>query len=176
MQQANTPNSSNPDFEAEQSNVLCVDPEHPEYACPICDGKGVITYNVPIHDTRFGKLFRCPNNPVESDDGRRERIRHLSNLSAFSDKTFANFETEPDGYSDSEKSSLRASLIRVERYANRPQGWLLMEGTYGCGKSHLAAAIGNIRLNKGDLVLFITTPDLLDHLRSAFSPHSGNNL
>ena len=58
------------------------------------------------------------------------------------------------------------------RFADHPDGWLLLEGTYGCGKTHLAAAVGNARLEKGDLVLFITVPDLLDHLRSTFGPSS----
>ena len=48
----------------------------------------------------------------------------------------------------------------------------MLEGPYGCGKTHLAAAIGNQRLAHGDMVLFITTPDLLDHLRSTYGPSS----
>lgn len=58
------------------------------------------------------------------------------------------------------------------RYAEQPQGWLLFEGTYGTGKTHLAAAIANWRIMRGDAVLFITSPDLLDHLKSAFSPQA----
>lgn len=49
---------------------------------------------------------------------------------------------------------------------------MLFEGGYGTGKTHLAAAIGNYRLIKGENVLFITTPDLLDHLRSSFAPNA----
>ncbi len=47
-----------------------------------------------------------------------------------------------------------------------------MVGPPGCGKTHLAAAIANERIRNGHPVFFITVPDLLDHLRSAFSPNS----
>ena len=51
-----------------------------------------------------------------------------------------------------------------------------LEGAYGCGKTHLAAAVGNYRLEKGDQVLFITMPDLLDHLRASFRAECRLNL
>ena len=43
-------------------------------------------------------------------------------------------------------------------------------GGYGTGKTHLAAAIANHRSNVGENVMFITVPDLLDYLRTAFDP------
>jgi len=49
-----------------------------------------------------------------------------------------------------------------------PQGWLLLEGGYGCGKTHLAAAIANFAVNNGLPTLFITVPDLLDSLRFSY--------
>ncbi len=42
----------------------------------------------------------------------------------------------------------------------------------GCGKTHLAAAIANHCIGEGHPVLFIVVPDLLDHLRAAFTPSS----
>jgi DNA replication protein DnaC len=45
-------------------------------------------------------------------------------------------------------------------------------GTYGCGKTHLAASIGNYRLSLGESPMFVVVPDLLDHLRATFSPNS----
>ena len=44
-------------------------------------------------------------------------------------------------------------------------GWLFL-GTYGSGKTHLAIAIANYRLELGEPVPFMTVPDLLDHLRA----------
>lgn len=145
--------------------------------CPLCGGEslcgglGVIRYDVSVDDPRFGKLFRCPNHRVELDSERQEKLLKISNLSAFADKTFASFHIRSD-YTPEEQDSLKIALQAAHQFADNPEGWLLLKGTYGCGKTHLAAAIGNWRLLKGDMVLFITTPDLLDHLRNAYSPSS----
>jgi DNA replication protein DnaC len=154
------------------------DDEPPTGTCPrcgqenVCNGLGVIRYEVPIDDPRFGKLFRCPNNPVQADAERQERLRRLSNLDAYKDKTFDTFVIETAKLTPSEEMSLRTAYKMASSFADQPEGWLLLEGTFGCGKTHLAAAIGNERLKQGDLVLFITVPDLLDHLRSTFGPSS----
>ncbi|GAB4572191.1 MAG: hypothetical protein Kow0077_10890 [Anaerolineae bacterium] len=142
-------------------------------ACPVCGGFGVITLDVPVHDPRFGKAFPCPRCGEETRRHlRRQRLRKLSNLDAHHDKTFATFETSLPNLSDSQASSLRSALEICTRYAEQPEGWLLLQGGYGCGKTHLAAAIANHCVENGIATLFITTPDLLDHLRSTFGPSS----
>lgn len=137
---------------------------------PLCQNMGVVRYDVPVNDARFGKIFRCPNNPLDLDAERQERLRKLSNLSDFADKTFHNFEINEQKLTPAEATSLKMALRYAVNFAEYPQGWLLLEGTYGCGKTHLAAAIGNFRLQRGETVLFITVPDLLDHLRASFQP------
>ncbi|HEX2907301.1 MAG TPA: ATP-binding protein [Phototrophicaceae bacterium] len=132
----------------------------------------MVRYDVPVDDPRFGKLFRCPNNPVEKDTQRQDRLRRLSNLDAYADKTFDNFVIDPSLLTASEAQSLHMALRMAESFADQLDGWLLLEGGYGCGKSHLAAAIGNARLTQGEVVLFVTAPDLLDHLRGTYGPSS----
>jgi DNA replication protein DnaC len=154
------------------TTIQCYDPANPDQACPVCQGMGVIKYAVEPGDARFGKLFRCPNNPLEGDYDHQLRMRRLSNLDAFTDRTFENFELEIPGYTQQETQVLRVACNTARKFARDLDGWLLLEGSYGTGKTHLAAAIGNVRLSRGDQVLFITTPDLLDHLRSTFSPNS----
>lgn len=139
---------------------------------PICGGLGVISYDVPVDDPRFGRLYRCPNNPLEHDSERRERLRALSNLGAFAEKTFDNFLAEGLMLTHQEQHSLQVARQTARSYADNPDGWLLLTGGYGCGKTHLAAAVGNVRLEWGDHVLFVTAPDLLDYLRSTFGPNS----
>jgi DNA replication protein DnaC len=138
----------------------------------LCGGLGVIRYNVPVGDPRFGKLFRCPHYPIESDQERQNKLRKLSNLGAFTEKSFENFVIDSPMFTPLEQQSLRAALDIAVKYAQKPEGWLLLEGSYGVGKTHLAAAIANTRLRFGDAVLFITSPDLLDHLRAAYAPDS----
>ena len=52
----------------------------------------------------------------------------------------------------------------------------MLLGGYGCGKTHLAAAIANHVIEQGQPALFVVVPDLLDHLRASFSPASGISL
>jgi len=63
-------------------------------------------------------------------------------------------------------------LKAAHRFSENPRGWLIFMGSYGCGKTHLAAAIANFRASLGAPPLFIMVPDLLDHLRATFSPKS----
>ncbi len=60
----------------------------------------------------------------------------------------------------------------AKAFAAEPRGWLILVGPSGCGKTHLAAAIANRCIENNYPVFYTTTPDLLDHLRSAFSPNS----
>jgi DNA replication protein DnaC len=64
------------------------------------------------------------------------------------------------------------AFTRAQQFAAHPDGWLVIMGGYGTGKTHLAAAIGNYRLAEGEPALFMVVPDLLDHLRSAYAPGS----
>lgn len=99
-------------------------------------------------------------------------MRRISNLDAFADKQFGSFDVERPMLIQSERASLLLAYKTALQFAAEPEGWLVLEGPYGCGKTHLAAAIGNERLANGDMVLFITVPDLLDHLRSTYGPSS----
>ena len=44
----------------------------------------------------------------------------------------------------------------------------MLSGQYGCGKTHLAAAIANFSVDLGIPTLFLTVPDLLDTLRFSY--------
>ncbi|HUN05995.1 MAG TPA: ATP-binding protein [Aggregatilineales bacterium] len=162
MSQVNSPTSSNIDSSTCRT---CGSQDN------ICESMGYVRYDVPVGDPRFGKMFRCPNYRVEYDTDRQERIRQLSSLASYHDKSFENFVITPN-LDPAQQESLELAFAVSKRYSEELDGWLLLEGTYGCGKTHLAAAVGNKRLLKGDVVLFITVPDLLDHLRSAFGPTS----
>lgn len=154
-----------------ERSYTCTDPHDTSKPCPLCKGMGVIQYDVPFDDPRFGKLYRCPNHQVEQDEDRLQRLIRTSNLSALSDKTFETFHRRT-GLDTAQEESLKFAVRTAYRYAQSPDGWLLLVGPYGTGKTHLAAAIGNYRLRQGEPVLFITSPDLLDHLRSAYSPNA----
>ncbi len=150
-----------------------MDPENRALPCPICDGKGVFLLDLPLEDPRYGKFQRCPNHPVREDQEMLARLRRYGNLEAYQDKTFDSFETSPIGgsYTQNVLSSLRLAKQAAQSYADDPRGWILFEGAYGCGKTHLAVAICNRRLEQaGQQAIFVTAPDLLDFLRSSIDP------
>lgn len=89
--------------------------------------------------------------------------------------TFSNFNTH-DPFHDAREQQLLKTIVESARgFAESPDGWLLLLGPNGCGKTHLAAAIANYRLEYGQPVFFAIVPDLLDHLRSSFHPDSTVN-
>ena len=71
-----------------------------------------------------------------------------------------------------ERDTLKFALDTARSFAESPKGWLLFTGLNGCGKTHLAVAIINERLKRGQPAFFAFVPALLDHLRSAFRPDS----
>ena len=140
--------------------------------CPICHGIGYIRLDVPVHHPDFGRLFPCPCRLDELQSKRAASLRSVSNLNALERYTFESFSPDGQGLSPERKRNLRHAYQAAKSYARSPEGWLLLIGGYGCGKTHLAAAIANEALERGVTPLFVTVPDLLDHLRAAFAPTS----
>ena len=86
--------------------------------------------------------------------------------------TFDNFDHKRLDLPPEQRQTVHTAFDRAQEFARSPEGWLIFQGVNGCGKTHLAAAIANYRLAQGKPVLFVVVPDLLDHLRSTFSPDS----
>jgi DNA replication protein DnaC len=99
----------------------------------------------------------------------------LSTLGLHSDQTFESFSmrsTDPELQS-SERENLRRVVVLAQAFAEKPAGWLVLTGAFGCGKTHLAAAIANFQVGANRVMpMFVVVPDLLDHLRATFSPTS----
>jgi len=119
---------------------------------------------VPYGHPNFGKLMPCVCKQQELSQRRAEKLYEISNLGPFSDKTFENFNPAVPG--------VQGAFYAAQKYAERPQGWMVIFGNYGAGKTHLAAATANELLNNHYRVLFAVVPDLLDHLRATFGPSS----
>lgn len=128
--------------------------------------------DVPIGHPDFGRAVPCRCKEEEIRRRRLARLRTASNLDALQHMTFETFRPEGIGLSEERRRNLYSAYEAARRFAEQPEGWLLLMGGYGCGKTHLAAAIANERLARGDTVLFIAVPDLLDYLRATFSPTS----
>jgi len=119
---------------------------------------------VPYGHPNFGKLMPCICKQQELGQRAAEKLYEISNLGAFSEKTFKNFNPAVPG--------VQGAFYAAQKYAEKPQGWMVIFGNYGAGKTHLAAAIANELLTTHHRVLFAVVPDLLDHLRATFGPSS----
>jgi DNA replication protein DnaC len=114
----------------------------------------------------------CVCRASELEARHHEQLMQMSQLGALTESTFENFIPEGHGLNEAKRRNLRIAFETAQAYARGPKGWLVLKGGYGCGKTHLAAAIANYQLAEGEPVLFINTPDLLDHLRSAYNPNA----
>jgi len=123
--------------------------------CPLCGGLGFVRVNVPVGHPDFGKLFPCRCKLAEIEQQRLDP-----------------FVPEGYGLPPDRAANLRWAYDQARQYADALQGWLVLFGGYGCGKTHLAAAIANQAIERGQPVLFVVVPDLLDYLRATFGPNS----
>lgn len=138
--------------------------------CPYCGGLGYIQRDLPITHPDFGKLQMCVCYQKTAAQSERSRLYQLSNLDAFRQMTFDNFRIQGRmGLGDQQVRSLQFAYNKAYQFAQALQGWLILVGSYGSGKTHLAAAIANQAIQAGTPTLFLTVPDLLDWLRSSFS-------
>lgn len=138
--------------------------------CPICGGIGYVRTDLPVGHPDFGRLQPCTCRTAELSQQVRSRLYAMSNLEELGHLTFENFVPRGrDGLPPAESASVEAAFTQAKEFAQSLDGWLLMIGGYGCGKTHLAAAVANQVVSLGVPTLFITVPDLLDWLRFAYS-------
>lgn len=146
------------------SSAVEATPATSDTVCPQCSGAGFFKKAVPVTDADFGRLFPCSCRREAQARRAADDLLAISNLGAFLDKRFENFNSTMPG--------VQRAFIRAKNFAERPAGWLVLMGNYGCGKTHLAASVANRLIENHYRVLFAVVPDLLDHLRSAFGPTS----
>ncbi len=140
--------------------------------CPICRGAGFVHPALDSGKADFGRVVPCRCSKGELRRKKTEYLEKYSNLGALSQLTFDNLS--PKGKTASTVSQDRFAQIchAAKAFADDPRGWIVFSGPSGSGKTHLACAIANHRITLGEPVFYIGAADLLDHLRSAFSPTS----
>src|SRR5690606_2860376 len=94
-------------------------------------------------------------------------------LDRIRDMTFECFDITVPHLSDDERWSLENGYRAALDFAESPEGWLLIFGANGCGKTHLAAAIANRCRQRGERPVFFFVADLLDYLRHLMSHQTG---
>jgi len=70
-------------------------------------------------------------------------------------------------------TTLAVTLATCRQYAAHPKGWLYLWGSYGTGKSHLAAAIANTLVERGVETAYASLLHLMRFLRQGIRPRAG---
>jgi len=145
--------------------------------CPVCKGAGFVHPALDSGQVDFSRVVPCKCSKGELRKKKTEYLEKYSNLGSLSQLTFDNLSPKGRNTRHSERSEeSQEHFVQVyqaaKAFADNPEGWLVFLGPSGSGKTHLACAIANHRLSLGEPVFYIGAADLLDHLRSAFSPTS----
>ena len=135
----------------------------------------VLTSAVPLErlDGRLQSKLTDPRNALVIDMGGATGAKTVSlggiPHAMLRDMTFDSFVPEGRARTREDRETLAAALSASRSFAD---GWLVLVGGPGCGKTHLAVAVANRQLEQGGDIFFAFVPDLLDHLRYTFSPDS----
>ncbi|MFC1911499.1 ATP-binding protein [Chloroflexota bacterium] len=170
ISRANTDTSS-------KGNVRPSSEEGAGEICPVCKGAGFVHPALDSGKVDFSRVVPCRCSKGELRKKKTEYLEKYSNLGSLSQLTFDNLSPKgktPRHSERSEESQERFAQVyqAAKAFADNPRGWLVFLGPSGSGKTHLACAVANHRLKLGEPVFYITAADLLDHLRSTFSPTS----
>ncbi|MFC2006191.1 ATP-binding protein [Chloroflexota bacterium] len=141
-------------------------------ACPICKGARFVYPLLPSGKPDYSQVVSCSCLQQGLGEERQSRMQRYSNLGSLTRLTFDNLEPHGKGENPLAQEQFHHAYQAAKAFANEPKGWLVLAGPSGCGKTHLAVAIANHCIANNRPAFYITTPDLLDHLRSTFSPNS----
>ena len=146
-------------------------------ACPICKGTGFVHPLLDSGQPDFSRVVPCQCSEESLEKEKLGWLERYSNLGSLSRLTFDSLS--PEGkigcgweLGDGTQGGFEQVYRLAEAFAEEPRGWLVLVGPAGCGKTHVACAIANHNVGLGRAAFYIGAADLLDHLRSAFSPTS----
>ena len=140
--------------------------------CPQCNGSGWVTRRVHVGHPDFGQAVPCACQETQDDNTRAAALRRYSNLGALARVSFANTDLEGPLPDITSQQMFAEGMTAAAKFAEEPEGWLVLTGPSASGKTHLAVAIANRCIERNQTVFFIVAADLLDHLRAAYSPDS----
>lgn len=143
-----------------------------EPVCPICNGARFLHPLLPTGKPDYSRIIPCRCVQQDQEEKRQSLLQKFSNLGPLTRLTFESILPEGRTEDANNRQHFGRALTAARAFADNPEGWLVLTGPSGSGKTHLAAAIANYRIAGDRPAFYITTPDLLDHLRSSFSPDS----
>jgi len=137
--------------------------------CPKCRGAGFVHPLLSSGQPDYSRVVPCSCRESSLIREKHSFLERYSNLGSLAHCSFGTLR--PDGRMQS-TLGYAAAYEAARRYADEPRGWMVLAGPVGTGKTHLVCSIANERLSRGASAFYISTADLLDHLRAAFNPGS----
>jgi len=133
--------------------------------CPLCHGQGYAVTPTLGHEPST----HCV--PCHGCRAHQERNRRQRTMSAIRPRVERYTVTRPDLTFETFNvanvhPTVRVAFHAAREFAASPQGWLVLHGNVGTGKTHLASAIANA--NPDAMALGLIVPVLLDLLRSGY--------
>lgn len=130
--------------------------------CAVCHGFGFVRRPVPIHHEDFGKAFPCS---CAAGAIRQQRIARMEARIPYGEEgySFENYPPQGDQF----------ALAQARAYALQDHGSLFLWGAVRTGKTSLASCVARERLVRGDDVLFVTVPDLIEEFKRTFDHERG---
>jgi DNA replication protein DnaC len=125
---------------------------------------------VPREHPDFGTVVACRCAAEATQDHRAERLAAYAQIGALARLTFHNLIARGRSANARDQEQYKRCVEDARAFAESPEGWLVLSGASGCGKTHIAASIVNRIIERGQPALFVVVPDLLDHLRAAYQP------
>lgn len=181
--QRGTPTSASSDApttdatEAPEGAAAADEAALPPGTCPLCGGARFVRVTADPDDPHFGQPEPCECVRAEDTQERRERLLAYSRLGSLARMTFDTLVRRGRSADASAQARYEQAVAVAERFATPeaggvPEGWLVVTGDHGTGKTHLAAAIVNRVIEHGEPALFLGVADLLDHLRASYAENA----
>ena len=143
-------------------------PPLPVIACADCQDHGSYTLDVHRTDPRFGQVLACHCQP----DRRSERMARFTALTDGQRRMTFDVLGASKATGQADLADWNTVLAYAEVYARGggPTPWMVFAGSVGWGKTHLALAILNHRIDNpddGPAGKFVNCPDFLGIMRGS---------
>jgi DNA replication protein DnaC len=139
--------------------------------CSDCDDLLWVKPRYEENGFNSGKLILCDCVKEEVINKQKQILREVEDIGDITPvmmkkMTFKSFKT------DVANSNLGEAKETAEKYSNNLEGWLVLTGPTGVGKTHLAIAIATQRLKSYQSLYFGFLPNILERLRNFNQPSS----
>ena len=159
-----------------------VDDDEPEPdPCPNCSGSGWVGRRVGLGHPDHGELFPCRCGLASVGSEEWEAVKAVRTEEALAETVrLQNFPDGPARTFDSFDVSVKgtASMVESARRFAAEEGpeVLVLVGQFGCGKTHIAQAVGRAYVEQGRSARYEIVARMLTKLRATQAPDSAYSL